>query len=56
MIAYEALRNEIPDFDKYENKEQIIILSHADWYLKDNTFVPGHCYQWLVSKVKKVIE
>ena len=39
-IASEALRKEIPDFEKYEKKEQITILSHADWYLKDNTFVP----------------
>lgn len=38
--AYEALRNEIQDFDKYESKEQITILSHEDWYLKDKTFVP----------------
>lgn len=38
--AYEALRNEIKDFDKYESKEQITILSHEDWYLKDKTFVP----------------
>jgi PAS domain S-box-containing protein len=39
-IAAEALRNAIPDFDHYEKKEQIAILSHADWYLQDNTFVP----------------
>jgi len=38
--AYEALRTEIQDFDKYESKEQITILSHEDWYLKDKTFVP----------------
>lgn len=39
-IATEAMRKEIPDFDTYEKREQIVILSHADWYLKDNTFVP----------------
>jgi PAS domain S-box-containing protein len=39
-IAADALRNAIPDFDHYEKKEQIAILSHADWYLQDNTFVP----------------
>lgn len=38
--ASEALRKEIPDFDTYEKKEQILILSHAEWYLTDNTFVP----------------
>lgn len=38
--AYEALRNEIQDFDTYESKEQITILSHEDWYLKDKTFLP----------------
>jgi signal transduction histidine kinase len=39
-IATQALRKEIADFDTYEKREQIVILSHADWYLKDNTFVP----------------
>ena len=39
-LAYETLRKGIPEFDKYEKKEQINILSHADWYLKDKTFVP----------------
>lgn len=38
--AYKALRKEIHDFDKYEGKEQITILSHEDWYLNDKTFVP----------------
>lgn len=38
--AYEALRKEIPNFDKYEKKKQVSILSHTDWYLKDKTFVP----------------
>jgi signal transduction histidine kinase len=39
-LAYEALRKEVPDFDKYEKKEQISILSHTEWYLTDKTFVP----------------
>lgn len=39
-IAYEALRNEISNFDQYEKKEQIIILPHVDWYVKDNKFMP----------------
>lgn len=38
--AYDALRNEIHDFDDYQKNQQIIILSHTDWYLKDQTFVP----------------
>ncbi|HLO38974.1 MAG TPA: MEDS domain-containing protein, partial [Lacibacter sp.] len=38
--AYEALRNEMHDFDNYQKNQQIIILSHTDWYLKDNSFVP----------------
>lgn len=38
--AYEALHNEIENFDQYKRKEQITILSHEDWYLKDHTFVP----------------
>jgi signal transduction histidine kinase len=38
--AYDALRNEMHDFDDYQKNQQIIILSHTDWYLKDKTFVP----------------
>jgi signal transduction histidine kinase len=55
--AYEALRNELHDFDIYEKKEQIIILSHTDWYLKDNTFVPdiviNGWYQKLIRSLEK---
>ncbi|QNA43193.1 MEDS domain-containing protein [Lacibacter sediminis] len=38
--AYDALRNEMHDFDDYQKNQQIVILSHTDWYLKDQTFVP----------------
>lgn len=38
--AYAALRHDIQDFDQYENKKQITILSHEDWYLNDKIFVP----------------
>lgn len=51
--AYEALRNEIQDFDKYESKEQITILSHADWYLKDKTFVPDIVINGWYQKLSK---
>jgi|GEM_PF-2643106 len=56
-IAYEALRNEIPDFEQYEKKEQIIILPHVDWYLKDKKFMPdiviNGWYQKLKESLKK---
>lgn len=52
-IASEALRSEIPDFVKYEQKEQIAILSHAEWYLKDNTFVPDIVINGWFQKLKK---
>ena len=56
-IAYEELRKEIPDFDKYEQNEQITILSHTDWYLKDKTFVPdiviNGWYQKLSNSLSK---
>ncbi|MBK8507083.1 MAG: MEDS domain-containing protein [Saprospiraceae bacterium] len=51
--AYEALRSEIQDFDKYESKEQITILSHADWYLKDKTFVPDIVINGWYQKLRK---
>ncbi|MFN8291886.1 MAG: MEDS domain-containing protein [Chitinophagaceae bacterium] len=51
--AYEALRKEIHDFDKYERKEQITILSHEDWYLKDNTFVPDIVINGWYQKLSK---
>ncbi len=50
--AYEALRNEIQDFDNYEKKEQITILSHTDWYLKDKTFVPDIVINGWYQKLK----
>lgn len=52
-IAFEALRKEIPDFDTYEKKEQIAILSHAEWYLKDNTFVPDIVINGWYQKLAK---
>ncbi|HVT85839.1 MAG TPA: MEDS domain-containing protein [Chitinophagaceae bacterium] len=51
--AYEALRKEIQDFDKYESKEQITILSHADWYLKDKIFVPDIVINGWYQKLSK---
>lgn len=55
--AYDALRNEIHDFDDYQKNQQIIILSHTDWYLKDNTFVPdiviNGWYEQLNSSLNK---
>lgn len=51
--AYEALRNEIQDFAKYESKEQISILSHEDWYLKDKTFVPDIVINGWFQKLSK---
>ncbi|WP_439482199.1 MEDS domain-containing protein [Cyclobacterium plantarum] len=56
-IAYEALRNEVPNFKQYEKKEQIIILPHVDWYLKDKKFMPdiviNGWYQKLKESLKK---
>lgn len=56
-IAYEALQNEIPDFEQYEKKEQIIILPHVDWYLRDKKFMPdiviNGWYQKLKESLKK---
>lgn len=52
-IATEVLQKEIPDFDAYEKKEQIVILSHAEWYLKDNTFVPDIVINGWYQKLAK---
>ncbi|WP_153799526.1 MEDS domain-containing protein [Foetidibacter luteolus] len=52
-VAYEALRNEVDDFADYEKKEQITILSHTDWYLKDNTFVPDIVINGWYEKLEK---
>ena len=51
--AYAALRNEIQDFANYESKEQITILSHEDWYLKDKTFVPDIVINGWYQKLSK---
>lgn len=55
-VAYEALRKEIPDFDEYEKKEQITILSHTDWYLKDKTFVPDIVINGWYQKLGKSLD
>ncbi len=52
-IAYDALRKEIPGFDIYEKREQIIILPHTDWYLKDGTFIPDIVINGWYQKLKK---
>jgi len=36
--AENALRNATPDFDQYLKKEQIQIVPHTEWYLKDGVF------------------
>jgi len=36
--ARDALRDAIPDFDRYLRKEQIRIVSDLEWYLKNNVF------------------
>ncbi len=54
--AYEALRKEIQDFSEYEKKEQIAILSHADWYLNDKTFVPDLVINGWYQKLKKSLD
>ena len=36
--AEKAMRDAIPDFDRYLRKEQIRIVPDSEWYLKDNIF------------------
>jgi len=36
--AKEAMREALPDFDRYLKREQIEILPHEEWYLKEGTF------------------
>lgn len=38
--AKETLRESISDFDKFIEKRQAQIISHSDWYLKDDVFDP----------------
>ncbi len=54
--AYEALRKEMQDFSEYEKKEQIAILSHADWYLNDKTFVPELVINGWYQKLRKSLD
>lgn len=54
--AYEALRKEMQDFSEYEKKEQIAILSHADWYLNDKTFVPDLVINGWYQKLRKSLD
>jgi len=36
--AEDVLGKSIPDFDRYQEKGQIQIISHSDWYFKDGVF------------------
>ncbi len=36
--AEEALRKSVPDFDQYQERGQVQIIPHSDWYLKDGVF------------------
>ncbi len=51
-----ALRHAVPDLEMYERKQQIKILRHAEWYLKDNTFVPDIVINGWYQKLKDSLE
>ncbi len=49
--AREALKRTVPDFKEFQRKRQIEIITHADWYLKDNTFNPKIVLEKWVQKL-----
>lgn len=54
--AFEAMRRELPDFDKYYNHGQIEILPYSEWYLKDGVFDGQRVFNGWVTKLKQALE
>jgi len=54
--ASEALRQGIPGYDEYEKKEQITILPHTEWYLRDKTFVPDIVINGWYQKLRNSLD
>ncbi len=49
--ALEALKRTVPDLKEFQRKRQIEIITHAGWYLKDNTFNPKILLEKWVQKL-----
>jgi len=53
--AKESLRKAIPDFDQYLKKEQIQIVPHTEWYLKDGVFDLQRVLEAWVDKLNQAL-
>lgn len=54
--AEQALREYLPDFDMYQSRGQMDILSHSDWYLKYGNFNGDEVLSSWANKVQNALE
>jgi len=53
--AKEAMREALPDFDRYLKREQIEILPHEEWYLKKGAFNTQRVLKGWVDKLDQAL-
>jgi len=53
--AKKAMREALPDFDRYQKKGQIEILPHEEWYLKEGAFNTQRVLKGWVDKLDQAL-
>jgi PAS domain S-box-containing protein len=51
--SQEAIRKDLPGFDRYLKKGQIEIVSHTEWYLKEGSFNPQRAINGWIDKLNQ---
>ncbi len=54
-VAERAMREAVPNFDQYLKKEQIQVVSHNQWYLKDGVFSSQRVLDVWVDKLNHAL-
>ena len=54
--AINALKKQVPDLDKYNERESIEILSHHDWYLVNGRFELDNVIQSILDRLRIALE
>lgn len=53
--AKEVLKGVVPDFESYQRKKQIEVISYADWYLEDGVFKMQRVLNGWVEKLNSAL-
>lgn len=54
--AEKALRKALPHFDQYREREQIEIIPHTDWYLKEGEFNLRRVFDAWIDKLNQALD